>query len=149
MIDHGLFSIGGLLIDTGFLTLKPIDLERGIENYRKNALLPGQPKMEVVPMFELNDPVVVEWRALTVAYLDIVAERVRNTLNASRKSLTLSQIIQGGTWSVSCFRIMAYVDNDLLDECCIGWSRASRDFSSQYPRAACCYQGKQLASWQQ
>ncbi|KAJ8652195.1 hypothetical protein O0I10_012156 [Lichtheimia ornata] len=90
---------GGLLIDTGFLTLKPIDLERGIENYRKNALLPGQPKMEVVPMFELNDPVVVEWRALTVAYLDIVAERVRNTLNASRKSLTLSQIIQGGTWS--------------------------------------------------
>lgn len=104
-LTHLTFATGGLLIDTGFLTLKPVDLERGIENYRKNALLPGQPKMEVVPMFELNDPVVVEWRALTVAYLDIVAERVRNTLNASRKSLTLSQIIQGGTWSVSCYMI--------------------------------------------
>ncbi|KAI9315870.1 hypothetical protein BX666DRAFT_1952323 [Dichotomocladium elegans] len=90
---------GGLLIDTGFLTLKPADVERGLDNYRKNALLPGQPKVEVVPMFDFNDPVVVEWRALTVAYLDIVAERVRTTLNASRKSLSLSQLIQGGTWN--------------------------------------------------
>ncbi|KAI9496329.1 hypothetical protein BDB00DRAFT_953304 [Zychaea mexicana] len=90
---------GGLLIDTGFLTLKQPDLERGLENYRKNALLPGQPKVEIAPMFEMSDPVVVEWRALTVAYLDIVAERVRETLGLNRKKLSLSQLIQGGTWS--------------------------------------------------
>ncbi|KAG2219711.1 hypothetical protein INT45_006043 [Circinella minor] len=90
---------GGLLIDTGFLTLKQPDLERGLENYRKNALLPGQPKVEIAPMFEMSDSVVVEWRALTVAYLDIVADRVRETLGLSRKKLTLSQLIQGGTWS--------------------------------------------------
>ncbi|KAI8148386.1 hypothetical protein BJV82DRAFT_591961 [Fennellomyces sp. T-0311] len=90
---------GGLLVDTGFLTLKQPDLERGLENYRKNALLPGQPKVEIAPMFEMSDPVVVEWRALTVAYLDMVAERVRDTLGLNRKKLSLSQLIEGGTWS--------------------------------------------------
>ncbi|KAI7884090.1 DUF1688-domain-containing protein [Lichtheimia hyalospora FSU 10163] len=90
---------GGLLMDTGFITLKKPDLERGLENFHQNAALAGQPKMEVVPMFEMSDPVVIEWRALTVAYLDIVAERVREALKVSRKALSLSQLIEGGTWS--------------------------------------------------
>ncbi|KAL0094737.1 hypothetical protein J3Q64DRAFT_1715674 [Phycomyces blakesleeanus] len=90
---------GGLLIDTGFISLKKADYERGITNYRINSLLPGQPKIEVTPMFDMCDPVVVEWRALTTAYLDLVAERVRDTLRLSRKSLSLGQLIEGGTWS--------------------------------------------------
>ncbi|KAI8971460.1 hypothetical protein BDF20DRAFT_884613 [Mycotypha africana] len=90
---------GGFLIDTGFLTLKPEDHERGIKNYHANSLLPYQPKIEVAPMFEMSDPVVTEWRALTVAYLDIVAERVRQSLRLTKKQLSLSQLIQGGTWS--------------------------------------------------
>jgi hypothetical protein len=89
------------LIDTGFITLKKNDYERGIENYRRNSLLPGQPKVEVTPMFDMSDPVVVEWRALTVAYLDLVADKVRSTLKMSKKSLSLSQLIEGGTTSVS------------------------------------------------
>lgn len=94
---------GGLLMDTGFITLKPADLKRGLENYRQNSLLPGQPKVEIAPMFEMGDPVVIEWRALTVAYLDIVADRVRETFGLNRKRLSLSQLIHGGTWSVSSF----------------------------------------------
>ncbi|KAF7722662.1 hypothetical protein EC973_002873 [Apophysomyces ossiformis] len=90
---------GGLLIDTGFISLKKADLERGLENYRRNSLLPGQPRVEVTPIFEMSDPVVIEWRALTVAYLDLVAERVRETLRLSRKALSLTQLIEGGTWS--------------------------------------------------
>lgn len=90
---------GGFLIDTGFLTLKPVDYERGIKNYHQNSLLPSQPKIEVAPMFDMSDPVVVEWRALTVAYLDLVAERVRQSFRLSKKMLSLSQLIQGGTWS--------------------------------------------------
>ncbi|ORY96641.1 hypothetical protein BCR43DRAFT_492023 [Syncephalastrum racemosum] len=90
---------GGLLMDTGFIALKPADLKRGLENYRQNSLLPGQPKVEIAPMFEMGDPVVVEWRALTVAYLDIVADRVRETFGLNRKRLSLSQLIHGGTWS--------------------------------------------------
>ncbi|KAI7907117.1 uncharacterized protein BX663DRAFT_465562 [Cokeromyces recurvatus] len=90
---------GGFLIDTGFLTLKPVDYERGIKNYQANSLLPYQPKVEVAPMFDMSDPVVTEWRALTVAYLDLIADRVRQTLRLSKKFLSLSQLIQGGTWS--------------------------------------------------
>ncbi|KAI8637653.1 hypothetical protein BD408DRAFT_424190 [Parasitella parasitica] len=90
---------GGLLIDTGFLTLKPQDYERGIQNYHENSLLPDQPKMEVAPMFDMSDPVVTEWRALTVAYLDLIAEPVRQSLRLTKKDLSLSQLIQGGTWS--------------------------------------------------
>jgi hypothetical protein len=89
------------LIDTGFITLKQADYERGVENFRENSLLPGQPKIEVTPMFEMSDPVVVEWRALTTAYLDLVVERVRSTLRLSKKSLSLSQLIEGGTTNVS------------------------------------------------
>ena len=92
---------GGFLIDFGFLTLKPADYERGIRNYHANSLLPYQPKVEVAPMFDMSDPVVTEWRALTVAYLDLIAERVRQSFRLSKKSLSLSQLIQGGTWSVS------------------------------------------------
>ncbi|CAO0790541.1 unnamed protein product [Mucor circinelloides] len=93
------YSNGGLLIDTGFITLKKQDYERGIENYRENSLLPGQPKVEVAPMFEMSDPVVVEWRALTTAYLDLVTDRVRATLRMSKKTLSLAQLIEGGTTS--------------------------------------------------
>lgn len=89
-------------MDTGFITLKKQDYERGIENFRENSLLPGQPKVEVTPMFEMSDPVVVEWRALTTAYLDLVADRVRATLRMSKKTLSLTQLIEGGTTSVSC-----------------------------------------------
>lgn len=88
-------------MDTGFITLKKQDYERGIENYRENSRLPGQPKVEVAPMFEMSDPVVVEWRALTTAYLDLVADRVRASLRMSKKTLSLTQLIEGGTTSVS------------------------------------------------
>ncbi|GAA5814308.1 hypothetical protein MFLAVUS_007802 [Mucor flavus] len=90
---------GGFLIDTGFLTLKTADYDRGIRNYHTNSLLPSQPKVEVAPMFDMSDPVVTEWRALTIAYLDVVAERVRQSFRLSKKLLSLSQLIQGGTWS--------------------------------------------------
>lgn len=86
-------------MDTGFITLKKADLDRGLENYRQNSLIPGQPKVEIAPMFEMSDPVVVEWRALTTAYIDLVAERVRDSLKLSRKDLTLSQLVEGGTWN--------------------------------------------------
>ncbi|KAI8388490.1 uncharacterized protein BYT42DRAFT_236927 [Radiomyces spectabilis] len=102
---------GGLLMDTGFITLKKADMERGLQNYRQNSLLPGQPKVEVAPMFEMSDPVVVEWRALTTAYLDLVAERVRETLKLSRKQLALTQLIEGGTWNVSHYLTYHFFPN--------------------------------------
>ncbi|CAM0135817.1 hypothetical protein VKS41_001747 [Umbelopsis sp. WA50703] len=89
---------GGLLLDTGLLVLKKRDLESGLSNYRRNSLLPGQPKMEVAPMFDINDPVVIEWRALTIYYVEIVASKVREKLR-SKKNLSLTQILEGGIWN--------------------------------------------------
>jgi len=53
---------GGLLVDTGLLTLKDDDYQRGLEQFKRNAMNAGQPKMEVVPLFSVDDDVIVEWR---------------------------------------------------------------------------------------
>lgn len=107
------------------MTLKKGDYERGIENYKENSLLPGQPKVEVTPMFEMSDPVVVEWRALTVAYIEIIMERVRAVLKTNKKALSLSQLIEGGTHNVSLFYLFFLL---LLFLCSLlylflGWQR--------------------------
>jgi hypothetical protein len=42
---------------------------------------------------------VVEWRALTVALLDHLAERLRASLNLDAARLPLAKVLQGGTWA--------------------------------------------------
>ncbi|ORX52807.1 DUF1688-domain-containing protein [Hesseltinella vesiculosa] len=91
---------GGLLLDTGFLTLKPEETKRGLDQFSKNAKRLGQVQMEVAPMFEKDDPVVIEWRALTVAYMDIIADQVRQALRQTRTSLPLSKFMEAGSYSV-------------------------------------------------
>lgn len=97
---------GGLFIDTGFLTLRVADMERGLEAFHTNAKNEGQPSMEVVPLFEASDDVIVEWRALTVGFLDELLEEVNRKLGLSGKDrLTLAQMLEAGTWKVSLCRI--------------------------------------------
>ncbi len=70
---------GGLFIDTG--VLRPHDA----------TVLSGrhQPHSEII----------VEWRALTLALLDRIAERVRNQLGKTQSELPLAAILEGGTWA--------------------------------------------------
>lgn len=92
---------GGLLIDTGLLTLKSADMKRGLEAYDSNAKRVGQPNMEVVPLFNVDDDVVVEWRAVTVGFLDELLVEVNGILGlAGEKKLSLSQLLEAGTWKV-------------------------------------------------
>jgi hypothetical protein len=42
---------------------------------------------------------VVEWRALTVALLDLLAERIRTRLGRDKNSLPLASILEGGSWA--------------------------------------------------
>jgi hypothetical protein len=44
-----------------------------------------------------GDEVIVEWRALTVALLDRVADGVRDQLGTPQ--LPLANILEGGTWA--------------------------------------------------
>jgi hypothetical protein len=93
---------GGLLVDTGLLTLKPEDAKRGLEQYQTNATRQGQPNMEVVPLFTADDDVIVEWRALTVGFLDDLLAEVNLLLGLQGDSkLSLAQMLEAGTWKVS------------------------------------------------
>lgn len=70
---------GGLLLDCGAIVLKDST----------------QLEKEHAP----DDELIVEWRALTVALLDRVAESVRSELKLDKKTLPLASVLQGGTWS--------------------------------------------------
>lgn len=92
---------GGLLIDTGLLTLKPNQTKRGIDRYNENAKKAGQPNMEVVPMFTPDDDVIVEWRAATLGFLDLLLEEVNKKLGlGDSDGLKLAQMLEAGTWKV-------------------------------------------------
>lgn len=92
---------GGLLIDTGLLTLKPNDMRRGLDAYHNNAKLVGQPNVEVVPLFGVNDDVVVEWRAVTIGFLDELLVEVNKRLGLGEgNEMTLSQLLEAGSWKV-------------------------------------------------
>jgi len=92
---------GGLLVDTGLLTLKPADAQRGLQQYQYNAMKEGQPNVEVVPLFAADDDVIVEWRAVTVGFLDELAMEVNGVLGLMGKDqLSLAQVLEAGTWKV-------------------------------------------------
>jgi hypothetical protein len=70
---------GGLFLDCGVLSLKdPADAARA---------------------HEVGSQLVVEWRALTVALLDEIGERVRVRLGMSAQELPLAKVLEGGTWA--------------------------------------------------
>ncbi|KAI9725009.1 MAG: hypothetical protein M1812_000285 [Candelaria pacifica] len=90
---------GGLLVDTGLLTLKSEDIKRGLAAYQQNAMRKGQPNMEVVPLFTADDDVIVEWRAVTVGFLDELLVEVNRLLGLrGGDSLSLAQMLEAGTW---------------------------------------------------
>jgi hypothetical protein len=69
---------GGLFIDTGVLAFRhPADAARE---------------------HEVASPLVVEWRALTVALLDKLAEAMRRQLGLNETTLPLAKVLEGGTW---------------------------------------------------
>ncbi|MGC2776600.1 MAG: DUF1688 family protein, partial [Bradyrhizobium sp.] len=70
---------GGLFVDTGVLALRdPADAERE---------------------HDVGSPLVVEWRALTVALLDRLAAILRDRLGMDAASLPLAKVLEGGTWA--------------------------------------------------
>jgi len=70
---------GGLFVDLGVLRLRDAaDAERS---------------------HEVDSLLVVEWRALTVALLDILADRIRMRLGRKPEDLPLASILEGGTWA--------------------------------------------------
>jgi hypothetical protein len=92
---------GGLFVDTGVLTLKDEDTKRGIKAFHKNSRDNGSPSMEVVPLFTVDDDVIVEWRAVTVGFLDELLREVNLGLGLKgSRALNLAQMLEAGSWKV-------------------------------------------------
>ncbi len=70
---------GGLLLDSGVLALR-------------DAAAAGT-------VWQPGDEIIVEWRALTVALLDELAQQVRKVLHRDEASLPLACVLEGGTWA--------------------------------------------------
>jgi hypothetical protein len=70
---------GGLFVDTGVLALTdPADATR--ERH-------------------VSDPLIVAWRAMTVALLDLMAPLVRDRLGVDAASFPLARMLEGGSWA--------------------------------------------------
>jgi hypothetical protein len=70
---------GGLFVDTGVLALAdPAEAER---------------------THKVADPLIVAWRAMTVALLDRMAPLVRERLGVAEKDFPLARMLEGGSWA--------------------------------------------------
>jgi Protein of unknown function (DUF1688) len=70
---------GGLCLDLGLLQAKRSDIFQHTHS--------------------VDSEIVVEWRALTVILLDLIADEIRRQLDTDAAQLPLVKILQGGTWS--------------------------------------------------
>lgn len=70
---------GGLFVDAGVLILR--DSTDALHDH------------------DVGSPLVVEWRALTVALLDELVGKVRRRLNLDAATFPLARLLQGGTWA--------------------------------------------------
>lgn len=70
---------GGLFVDIGVLAFR--DAEAAKQEH------------------EVTSPLVVEWRALTVALLDRLADGMRKRLGLDAVSLPLAKVLEGGSWA--------------------------------------------------
>jgi hypothetical protein len=69
---------GGLFVDSGVLALK--DASDASRAHR------------------VDSDLIIEWRSLTVALLDRVAELLRQRLGLNAEELPLARVLEGGTW---------------------------------------------------
>jgi len=70
---------GGLMIDSGLLRLRDASV--------------------ATQVWQPGDELIVEWRALTVALMDEVAQQVRKLLHLDAARLPLACVLEGGSWA--------------------------------------------------
>ena len=82
-----------------------IDGLTGLAEYRNgglfvdNGVLAFRDEGDALREHDVASPLVVEWRGLTVALLDRVAENVRRHLGLDANTLPLAKVLEGGTWA--------------------------------------------------
>lgn len=89
-------------LDTAGITINDLDRLTPLAEYRNGGLLidggvltPSAPKWRTT-RHPVSSPLVVEWRALTVALICRLAESLRENLG---KNLSMAEVLEGGTWA--------------------------------------------------
>lgn len=98
------YSLLEPLEDAG-LTITGLNALTGLPEYRNGGLLYDFELM--VPRdaefaqrsHTVDEPAIIEWRALTVTGLDLVADAVREALGLDAASFPLARVLEGGTWA--------------------------------------------------
>ena len=92
-------------LELGGLQIRGIEELTGLPEYRNGGLFLD------TSVIELRDPthgerpqspdseLIVEWRALTICLLDLIAIEIRKNFNKTEDDLSLPKILQGGTWA--------------------------------------------------
>jgi hypothetical protein len=94
------------------LQVTDIDGLTGLAEYRNGGLfvdarvLEFRDPVDAQREHDVASPLVVEWRALTVALLDRLADLLRQRVGLDAVSLPLAKILEGGTWAAG--RAMAF-----------------------------------------
>jgi hypothetical protein len=69
---------GGLMLDSGLIEARN----------SKDMTIPHHPESDLI----------IEWRALTVYFLDLISTLVQKSLNKSPAEFPLAKVLEGGTW---------------------------------------------------
>jgi hypothetical protein len=92
-------------LQTAGIEVTDIDGLTGLAEYRNGGLfvdsgvLAFRNQDDAQREHEVASPLVVEWRALTVALLDRLAGGMRQRLGLDATSLPLAKVLQGGSWT--------------------------------------------------
>ena len=93
-------------LQTAGFVVTDIDGLTGLAEYRNGGLfidagvLAFRNPADAVREHNVASSLVVEWRALTVALLDQLADGLRQQLSLDATSLPLAKVLEGGTWAV-------------------------------------------------
>jgi Protein of unknown function (DUF1688) len=92
-------------LQTAGIEVTDIDGLTGLAEYRNGGLfvdsgvLSFRTEQDAQREHEVSSTLVVEWRALTVALLDRLADGMRKKLGLDAVSLPLAKVLEGGSWA--------------------------------------------------
>ncbi len=88
---------GGLLIDFKIINLKSNILKKGFEN---SSIFLNEKNEYNLPTFKPNDDIIIEWRSITIGFLDYLLPLVNESLgvNGTINELSLPQLLEAGSW---------------------------------------------------
>ena len=98
------YSLLEPLQEAGFI-ITGVDALTGLPEYRNGGLLLDMGAIVArdatfhTRVLAADDAMVIEWRALTVAALDRLAEMVRDRLGLTAANFPLACVLEGGTWA--------------------------------------------------